>query len=123
MKKQYFEIDFVAKFVQGGHRPDFAGHPEAGKFAGGGLYLLPLDSLKAGETLAAINDNMFAEVMIPYHTKTDGWMFNIHILNLLNHQLAIEEALALQGLAEEIHQRYRHHPAVKPAVVYPELNI
>lgn len=107
MKKPYFELQLIAMFFS---PPALAAtHPEALLLIDGGLVVFPVDFLEPGsQARSAVDENLFAEINIPYQTDTGAYTFICHIFGLANNQQpAISEILLLQEVAPEILAHYR----------------
>lgn len=73
-----------------------------------GLFCIPIADLHPGDAKSAVEDNLFAELNIPYDTGEVLYNYVFHLFTKLNDEPAIEEMLFLQREIETIHQKYWH---------------
>lgn len=107
--KPYRELELAAIFMTDAKRAIAATNPDASILLDGRLLVIPVSALEAdSDVLAAIRDGLFAECLVPYHDPAARYGLTFHILNKLNHQIAIYEIPVLQQVAPEIIDSYRH---------------
>lgn len=114
--KPYRELELAAIFMTDANRAIAATNPDASILLDGRLLVIPVSALEDGDALAAIRDHLFAECFIPHHEEAAAYGLTFHLLNKLNHQIAIYEIPVLQQVAPEIVERYRHHCQPFPEV-------
>lgn len=88
--KKYYEIELAVLFLDDG-RVTFSN----------------VELFEEGEAKRAVEDNLFAEVNIPYHTDDAIYCFICHIFNKPNHIPAIQETGVLMRMAPWLHNKFK----------------
>ncbi len=88
--KKYYEIELAVFF-----------------FDDGRVFFANVELLEEGEAKRAVEDNIFAEVNIPYHTDEAIYCFTCHIFNKPNHIPAIPEIVVLKQIAPWLHNKFK----------------